>query len=119
MTTPPPPQGFMGLPDLGNIVDQVTGLLPDNVQEAIKETVGKLVDPDDDSIEIGDPQPEGEPPIPVEEGSEELSGAVKAIDAALGALTLLQKLNFVIPDEYEVWITRLQGALQTVRGWLD
>ena len=122
MPVPPPPQGFMGLPDLGDlskIVSDVTKLIPGPVGDAIQDTVGKILDPEDTSINIGDPQPEGERPIPVEPGSKELNGAVKAIDAALGALNLLQKLNFIVPDKYEDLLTKLHGALTTIRGWLD
>lgn len=115
----PPPQGFMGLPDLGDLLGQVTKVLPPVVIDAIQGTVGKILDPEDSSINIGDPQPEGERPIPVEPGTEEMNGAIKAIDAALAALGVLDRLKFLIPDKFEVWITRLQGALQTIRGWLD
>src|SRR4029077_13046410 len=111
MTTPQP---FMGLPDLGGIVDQVTKILPPQVQDAIKGTVGKVLDPSDPSIHIGDPHAPDRR-IPVHAGSEEISGSVKAIDAALGALNLLSKLNFLIPDKYEEWITKLHGALTTIR----
>ena len=119
MTTPRPPQGFMGLPDLGDLVGQVTNLLPPAVSDAIQSTVGTILDPSDPSINIGDPQPEGERPIPVEPGSEELNGAVKAIDAVVGALTLIEKFNFIVPDKYEDLLSKLKGALGTIRGWLD
>lgn len=120
MPTPPPPQGFLGLPNFNfdALADSVTKFLPPAVTDAIKGTVEKLLDPDED-INIGDPQPEGERPIPVEPGSEELNWAVKAIDTVLSALDVVMKFGFVIPDEYEGYITKLQGALHTIRGWLD
>jgi hypothetical protein len=116
-TFPPPPQGFLGLPDLGGIVDQVTKLLPPEVGNAIQNTIGGILG--DGPINIGDPQPPGERPIPVEPGSKELSSAVKALDTAIGALNVLTKLDFLIPKQYQDLLTKLQGALTTVRGWLD
>jgi len=119
MTTPPPPQGFLGLPDLGDIVGQVTKILPPQVGEAIQDTVGKILDPTDATINIGDPQPEGEKPIPVNEGTEELSTAVKAIDTVTEALGVVLKFGgFVLPDKYEKIIKDIQGALGTIRSWL-
>jgi hypothetical protein len=110
------PQGFLGLPDLGDL----TKLLPPQVADAIKGTVGKILDPNDDTLHEGDPQPPGTPPIPVAPGSEELSGAVKAIDALIGAIDVVLKFGgFLIPDKYEAPIKAIQGALRTIRGWLD
>lgn len=115
-STPQTPQGFFGLPDLGDL----TKLLPPQVSDAIKGTVGKILDPNNPDINIGDPQPEGTPPIPVKAGSKELNGAVKAIDAITGAInTLLRFGGFLIPDQYEAPLKALVGALNTVRGWLD
>jgi hypothetical protein len=114
MTTPQP---FMGLPDLGKIVDQVTGLLPDEVADAIKSVTEKIIDPDNDEINEGDPQPEGEQPIPVE--GEELNKAVKVIDTVMGALDVVLKFSFVLPDDFEELVKKVQGALRTIRGWLD
>lgn len=116
MTTPQP---FMGLPNLGDVIKQVTSILPPQVTDAIQGTVGKILDPEDPTINIGDPQPPGERPIPVEPGTKELSGAVKAIDTALGALEVILKLEFLIPAKYVDLIKKLEGALKTVRGWLD
>lgn len=119
MTTSPPPQGFMGLPDLGGLIDQVTNLLPPVVGDAIKGTVGTILDPQDPSINIGDPQPEGERPIPVEPGSGPMAAAVKVLDTAIGALDALLKLSFLIPDKYEDIFKKVRGALVTIRSWLD
>jgi len=112
------PQPFAGLPDLSGIIEQVTNVLPKEVKDAIQGTVGTILDPKGD-IKIGDPQPPGERPIPVEPGTKEMSGAVKALDTAIGAIDALMKLAFVIPDQYEKYITGLRGALTTIRGWLD
>lgn len=119
MTTPQP---FLGLPDLGDlgkVVADVTKLIPGHVGEAIQSTVTKILDPEDSSINVGDPQPEGERPIPVEPGSKEMSGTVKALNAVIGALDLVLKLSFIVPDGPEKLIRELKGALETVRGWLD
>ena len=106
----------MGLPDLGSL----TNLLPPQVADAIKGTVGKILDPNNPDIKIGDPQPDGTPPIPVAAGSKELNGAVKAIDAVTGTIDALLKYGaFLIPDQYEGPLKALEGALKTVRGWLD
>ena len=116
MTQAPPPQGFLGLPDLS----ELTKLLPPEVTDAIKGTVGKILDPSQTEINIGDPQPEGTPPIPVKAGSKELNGAVKAIDATTTAIDALLRYGaFLIPDQYEGPLKALEGALKTVRGWLD
>jgi hypothetical protein len=115
MTTPPPPQGLFGLPDISDL----TKLLPPQVGNAIKNVVGKILDPDDHSLDIGDPQPPGTPPIPVEAGSEELSTAVKAIDAVTHAIDLVLTFSALLPDQYEAPLRALRGALKTVRGWLD
>ena len=126
MTMPPPPQGFMGLPDLGNLgglagglIEQFTKVLPPQVQDAVKDVTEKLLDPSDTSLNIGDPQPEGEKPIPVDSGTKEMSSLVKALTTAIGLLDTLTKLNFLIPDKYEEMLEKLKGALETVRGWLD
>lgn len=108
------PQGFLGI-DLDNL----TGLLPPQVADAIKGTVGAILGDEPGTPNIGDPQPEGTPPIPVKAGSKELSGAVKAIDAAVSAIDLLLKFAFLIPDSYEGPIGALRAALLTIRGWLD
>lgn len=116
MTTP---QGFMGLPDLGGIVEQVTKILPPQVKDAVKGVTEKILDPSDTSLNIGDPQPDGEKPIPVDEGTEEMSGLQKGLNTAIGLLGTLEKLNFLIPDKYEDMLHKLKGALETVLGWLD
>lgn len=111
---PPAAAPFLGLPDL----DDVTKLLPPQVADAIKGTVGKILDQGNPTVKIGDPQPPGRP-IPVAAGSKELSGAVKAIDAATGAIEALLGLGFLIPDRYQGALRGLDGALKTIRGWLD
>ena len=120
MTTPQP---FMGMPDLGGllggVIGEVTKLIPGPIGDAIQDTVGTILDPHDDSINEGDPQPPGEPPIPVEPGTEEMSAAVKALNAAIAALAALLKLGFMIPDDTEDIFRKIKGALETVRGWLD
>ena len=118
MTTPQP---FMGLPDLGDIaapiIDQIAKALPPAVGDAIKNTVDGILG--DGPVNVGDPQPPGEPPIPVKPGTKPFAAAVKVLDTAIGALDALMKLAFIIPDQYEVGIKALRGALSTVRGWLD
>lgn len=111
----PKPQGLFGLPDLDDVVKWVPGPIAD----AIKDTVGKILDPADDEINLGDPQPEGEKPIPVDEGTEEMSTTIKAIDAVISALDLVLRVGFVIPDNIEDVIKKLRGALSTIRSWLD
>lgn len=118
------PQGFLGLPDLGDLLGQVTGALPPVVGDAIKGAVGKILDPADSSINVGDPQPPGERPIPVEPGTPHFAAAVKAIDTALGAIDAILKLGFLIPDDIhgvdvEDLLKTVRGGLVTVRGWLD
>ncbi len=108
------PQGLLNLPDLNDL----TNLLPGPIKDAIKDTVGKILDPNDDSVSVGDPQPEGEKPIPTET-PKQLSGAIKALDGALGAIDLIQKFGFLIPDEFEDGLNKLEGALRTIRNWLD
>jgi hypothetical protein len=119
MPSPTPPQGFFG--DLTNLLPDIdlTKLLPPVVADAIKDTVGSILGDEPGSPDIGDPQPEGERPIPVEPNSKELNGAVKAIDSVVGALEAALKFGFLIPDKYEDVIRKLVGALKTVRGWLD
>ena len=109
------PQGFMGLPDLGGLIDK----LPGPVKDAVKNVTEKILDPNDTSINIGDPQPDGEKPIPVDEGTEEMSSLQKILNTAIGLLGTLEKLDFLVPDKYEDLLHKLKGALETVRGWLD
>lgn len=112
------PQGFLGI-DPGAILSDITKLLPPQVADAINNTVGKILDPNHPDLNIGDPQPEGTPPIPVAPGSPELNAAVKAIDAVTGALDLVLKFSFLIPNQFEGPLRGLEGALKTIRGWLD
>jgi hypothetical protein len=109
--------GLFGI-DLIPGVD-IQDFLPPVVKDAIKNVTGVILDPDDNSINIGDPQPEGERPIPVEPGTEEMSSTVKALDAMISAANLLLKLGFLIPDQLEGPLRLLVGALGTIRGWLD
>lgn len=115
MTTSSVPQGFLGLPNL----DDLTKLLPPQITDAIKGTVGKILDPNDPEINAGDPQPEGERPIPVEPGTKEMSATVKALDAAIGAIDIVLKLGILIPDGPEGVIKMVRSALVTIRSWLD
>jgi hypothetical protein len=122
MAKPPPPQGFMGLPDLGDLTKLIPGditkLLPPQVTDAIKGTVGSILGDEPGTPNIGDPQPPGEPPIPVKPGTPHFAAAAKALDTAISAIDMLLKLSFVIPDQYESPLKALQGALKTIRGWL-
>jgi hypothetical protein len=113
------PQGLFGIPDLSEILDQATKVLPPEVSGAIKDTVGKILDPGNPDVKIGDPQPAGTPPIPVEPGTKPMDAAIKALDAVIGALDVVLKLGFLIPDQYEAPLKALRGALATIRGWLD
>jgi hypothetical protein len=106
------PKNFLGI----NVSD-FTNLLPPQVADAIKGVTGSIVD--GSGPEPGSPQPEGEKPIPVDAGSKELKSSVKAINAVLGAIDLIQNFNAVIPDEYEQPIAKLEAALKTVKGWLE
>ena len=115
---PPKTGGIFGIDLIPGVdIQDILPGLTKPVTDAIKDTVGILVGPDGPNI--GDPQPAGPPPIPVEAGSEELSAAVKAIDAAISALNFVLKLGFIIPDAYEAPLRALVGALTTIRGWLD
>lgn len=114
----PPEKGLLGIDLLPGIdVQDFLPDLPGAIGDAINETVGKILNPNDDSIKIGDPQPAGERPIPTTD-PKELSAAVQAIDAALGGIKLLLRFGFLIPDNYEDGLRKLAGALNTVRGWL-
>lgn len=116
MTQPMPEKGIFGIDLLPGI--DIQDLLPKPVQEAIKGTVDRILEPAGD-LEIGSPQP-SDRPIPVDAGSQELSDAVKAIDAITKALaTVLKYGGILIPDEYEKMIAKVVGALNTVRSWLD
>lgn len=105
-------------------IDLIPGIdlqdfIPPIVGDAIKDTVGKILDPTDPDINIGDPQPAGERPIPVEPGTKEMSSVVQSLDAVINALNLALKLGFLIPDKFENPMRGLVGALVTIRGWLD
>jgi hypothetical protein len=117
MPTPPPPQGFFGLPDLGNLVGDLSKILPPQVAGALKDTISGIIG--DGPINIGDPQPPGERPIPVEPGTGPFKAVIGVLDTALRALDFLKNLNLIIPDEYEDLFSKLAGALRTVRSWLD
>lgn len=110
-------KGLFGIDLFPNI--DLQDLLPPVVSDAIKGTVDTILDPNDGSISIGDPQPEGERPIPVEPGTEEMSKTVQALDTMVSAVNLLLKLSFLIPDNLEGPLRKLVGALGTIRGWLD
>jgi hypothetical protein len=107
-----------GFPDFG-FIDRITEALPPQIKDAVKDVTEKILDPSDTSLNIGDPQPEGEKPIPVDEGTEEMSGLQKALSTAVGLLGTLERLDFLIPDKYEDLLRKLKGALETVLGWLD
>jgi hypothetical protein len=44
---------------------------------------------------------------------------LSAITGILGAIDTLQQYAWIIPDQYEEPIQRLEDALNKVRGWLD
>jgi hypothetical protein len=110
-------KGLFGI-DLFPGID-LQDFLPPVVVDAIKDTTGVILDPDNDTIDIGDPQPEGERPIPVEPGSKEMSKTVQALDTLISAVNLILKMGFLIPDNLEGPLRALVGALGTIRGWLD
>lgn len=116
-----PPEGIFGdILGLGGIFDNIitdaSKILPAPISSAITDVVGKILDPTDPSVSPGDPQPTPAP-IPTSDPGV-LSDAVKVIDTVLGALTLISKFDFIIPDKYETVLNDLAGALKTVRGWL-
>lgn len=43
---------------------------------------------------------------------------VEVIDGVLGAINTLQQYAWIIPDQYEGPIQKLEDALTKVRGWL-
>jgi hypothetical protein len=110
-------KGLFGI-DLFPGID-LQDFLPPAVVDAIKDTTGVILDPGNDTIDIGDPQPEGERPIPVEPGSKEMSKTVQALDTLISAVNLILKMGFLIPDNLEGPLRALVGALGTIRGWLD
>jgi hypothetical protein len=111
---------FLGLPNIGDIFGDVVKILPPVIGDALKDTVGKILDPNDNSINIGDPQPPGTPPIPVDAGSPELNTVARALKTAVDALnTALKLVGWLIPDKYEGYIKDVIGALLTVEGWLS
>ena len=109
-------KGLFGIDMFPNI--DLQDFLPPVVSEAIKDTTGIILDPKG-QIEIGDPQPAGERPIPVEPGSKEMSSTVQALDSIITLLNGALKLGFLIPDNLEGPLRALVGALGTIRGWLD
>ena len=106
--------GIFGI-DLIPGVD-IQDFLPKPVSDAIRTSVDQILGPGGPSI--GDPQPPDRP-IPVAAESKELNNAVKAIDAIVNTIEAVLKLSFLIPDQYELPLRQLVGALNTVRGWLD
>jgi hypothetical protein len=119
MTTPNVPQGLLGV-NLGDLrPDKLLGdLLPKPIADAIRDVTSVILDPKDDTFVPGQPQPEGERPIPTTD-PKELNAAVKAIDAVIGALSIVFKFGFIVPDGFEDDLRKVVAALQTVRGWLD
>lgn len=104
---------------LGDILGTVTSLLPPEVATAITGTLGKILDPTDTSVNPGDPQPAGPPPIPVAPGSPELDATQKVIATLVGVLNEVVSLaGFLIPNQYEGYIKDLIAALTTIEGWL-
>lgn len=45
--------------------------------------------------------------------------AVGVLDTAIEALTTLQQYKWVIPDQYEMPLDALLGALKKVKGWVS
>ena len=110
-----PQKGIFGI-DLFPGID-IQDFLPKPVTDAIQGTVDRILDPASD-VEVGSPQPPDRP-IPVDAGSKELSDTVRLIDSLIGALELVLKAKFLIPDGPEKVIGGLIGALRTIRSWLD
>lgn len=110
------PQGLLGF-SLSDLIPDFSHIIPGPVGEAIKNTVDKILDPNDDSIKMGDPQPAGQRPIPTTD-PKELNAAVRAIDSAIGGIALVLKFGWLIPDQYEAILHSIAGALQTIRRWL-
>jgi|SRR5882757_9321896 len=103
----------------GDILGDVTKLLPPEVATAINSTVGVILDPGNPSINPGDPQPAGPPPIPVAAGSPELDAAQKAIETVVGVLNeVLTLASWAIPEPYETYVRDVVAALSTVESWL-
>lgn len=119
----PPEKGLFGIDlipgiDLQDFLPGNLGELPGKIGEAIRENVEKILDPAELSVEIGSPQPEGPRPIPTTD-PKELNAAVRVIDTVVGALQLVLRLGFIIPDDIEESLRKVIGALGTIRGWLD
>ena len=111
---------------LGDIVKTVTdaigtvvNVLPPEVATAVNGTVGKILDPTDSAINIGDPQPPGTPPIPVQPGTPELDATQQTLESLAAVLENVVSLaGFLIPDQYKGYIKNLVAALRTVESWL-
>lgn len=117
MATPHIPDSLLGV-NVADIVNRIhTGSIPEFVTSAIRRTVAIIADEDDDRINPGDPQPEGQRPIPTTDPGE-LSALVQAIDAALAGIGLVLRVRFLIPAQYEKPLDLLAAALRTIRGWL-
>ncbi|QZE10423.1 hypothetical protein SEA_SCOOBYDOOBYDOO_72 [Mycobacterium phage ScoobyDoobyDoo] len=119
MTDPTIPQGFLNI-NLGDLDPGklIGDLLPKPIAEAIRDVTKVIIDPHDDTYVPGQPQPEGERPIPTTD-PKELNAAVKAIDAVTGAIAVVLKFGFIVPDDAEEVLRKVSKALTTIRGWLD
>ncbi|ACH62084.1 hypothetical protein MYRNA_76 [Mycobacterium phage Myrna] len=113
------PAGFLGI-NLGDLDPGklIGDLLPKPIAEAIRDVTNVIIDPKDDTYVEGQPQPEGERPIPTTD-PQELNAAVKAIDAVTSAIAIVLKFGFIVPDDAEEILRKVSGALKTIRGWLD
>lgn len=113
------PQGLLGF-NLGDLDPSklIGDLLPEPIANAIRDVAGKILDPNDGTFTPGQPQPEGERPIPTTD-PKQLNAAVKAIDAIIGAIAVVLKFGILIPNNVEEDLRKVSAALSTIRGWLD
>lgn len=114
MPVPNIPEGLLGL-NLDDLFRDVTGALPGPIGDAIRRTTAVLLGPDGPNI--GDPQPQGERPIPTTDPGE-LGAAVKAIDVVLGDIGQVLRFSFLIPPQLAEPLRLLSSALSTIRSWL-
>lgn len=120
-TDAPPIQGVTmpAVPEniFSSVLADVEKVISPDVAQAVETVLGKILDAADTSVTAGGAQPTPSP-IPVAAGSQELAVLLESIDAALSALNLALKLNFLIPQPYEGYVQDVVNALTTVKSWL-
>ena len=118
---------------IDEVVEQETIILTSEICDAVKAAVDRILEPPLDlmgaargepslpgEINIGDPQPPDERPIPVEPGTKEFIAVVVAINTIIARLESALELGFLMPVHFEGPLRlSLLGAYRTIRAWLD